>query len=85
MTVVAFRPRVEPPKDRRYKVRLTKGTATRLYQILPVGDRWQCWIRANGKPYLSICTDEIAHLDRIAVEFAEDVQALKADGWTEPV
>ena len=84
MTVVAFRPRVEPPKDRRYKVLLRKDGASRLYQILPAShDHWQCWIRTNGKPYLSICTDEIAHLDRIAVEFAADVAALKADGWIE--
>lgn len=84
MTVVAFTPRTPAPTDRRFKVLLAKGSARRLYQILPAGhDRWQCWIRANGKAYLSTCTDEIAHLDRIAVEFAADVAALKADGWSE--
>lgn len=84
MTVVAFRPRVEPPKDRRYKVLLHKDGAKLLCEIRPAGpEQWQCWIRLNGRETLARCTDEASLLDRIAAFMAVLVQGLKADGWSE--
>lgn len=85
MTVIAFTPKVPPPKDRRYKVTLRQDNTRVLCQILPGGDdrHWQCWIRLNGKPAFAQRTDEAALLDQIAALMAILVAALRAAGWTE--
>lgn len=84
MTVVAFTPKVTPPKDRRYKVELWKGTDKVTCWILPTSpDYWQCWMRLNGRETFARHTDDAPLLDRIAVMMGIVVAGLKADGWSE--
>lgn len=75
-------PQPDAPPVYRLKVILRKGTSTRLYEIRPVGDGWQTWVRRNGKPHRAEYVYTPVDIERLRGEYEREIGDLIADGWT---
>jgi hypothetical protein len=81
MTLVHF-PAPPTAPIYRLKVTLRKGTSTRLYEIRPIGDGWQTWVRRNGQPHRAEFCHYLTDIERIKGEFDREISDLLSDGWT---
>ena len=84
MSVVAFRPRPDPPRAARYQLRVTlvKDGRRRLYEIRPLGDtEAQTWVRFDGQPHRALMARTIVAIEQAHAQFLREIAEHERDGW----
>lgn len=73
------------PAKHHFQAVLRKGSRRRTYRVFRIGDleeRYQVWVRVNGRPHRALCTTDVSVIAGLVQEFERDVAALIAEGWT---